>query len=254
LRGYHDALPNSIHVFQEGSSRFVERRIVALHDVERHLFLAASNYLRALGLLVSSAAPWAHVTLYYASFFAAKALVGMFGGWIDGSKRIVEVQASTPGAQVLVLRRNVKAPNGYQGSHRAFWDFFYDAVRCVQPWVDPQWSLALVPVNGDRAWQISARNEVNYDTRVAFDVVAKFPTALDRKNFRNSLTGPVATQLQVTEAMLLVAFKFARELHVESQVFSPFEGGKRGACIQALIVDAGLPELIAQSRINTLAS
>ncbi len=152
LKIFHDSLPSSAKAFAEGTPRFDERRLIALHDIERLLFLGASNYLRALDLLVASAAPWAHVTLYYSSFFAASSLVGMFGGWLDTPNRIVEVKTNTPGTQELVLRKNPVSPNTYRGSHRQFWDFFYVACAPLLPWTDSAHHLALTPVSSDITW------------------------------------------------------------------------------------------------------
>jgi hypothetical protein len=252
LKSYHNALTKSVRVFNEGTPRFDERRIAALHDVERQLFLGASNYLRALDLLISSAAPWAHVTLYYSAFFSANAILGMFGGWIDAPKRIVEVHTSTIGTQSLVLRKNVASPKPYTGSHRVFWDFFYDSRGQIAPWVKPALRPTLEPVMGDPIWQISRRNDVNYDAEIAHHAVSVFPPTLNSVNFRRSLSGPLATQLDVSEGLLLIAFDFAREFGLDSFALATLGVGKRKDCIKRLIVDAKLPKLVAQSKAAAL--
>ena len=49
------------------------------------------------------------------------------------------------------------------------WDFFYEGCNTIGPWTPAKLLSVTTPVNNDRAWQINARNEVNYDTSVAFD-------------------------------------------------------------------------------------
>jgi hypothetical protein len=254
LSTYHDALPTSTKVFKEGTADFEDRRIVALHDIERQMFLAASNYLRSLDLLVASSAPWAHVTLYYASFFGAQALVGMFGGWIDAPDRIVHVQVNAKGSQELVLKRKPKSPSVYHGSHRMFWDFFYEAVAPLANWTtNPAHLLALNPVSGARTWQIDERNDVNYDARTAYDAVKAFPSKLNAANFRKSLSGSIVTQLEVTEGMLLLASEYARDFKLDSHALAALNVGKRPDCIKRLVMQAKLPKLVTQSKMVTLA-
>src|SRR3989442_1380126 len=89
-----------VRTLKEGTVEFDAYRDCALRDVERNLFLAVSNYRRSLDLMMPGAASWAHVTLYYSSFFSARVLIGLFGGLI-GRDLVVEVQKSQPGTQEL---------------------------------------------------------------------------------------------------------------------------------------------------------
>jgi hypothetical protein len=92
----------------------------------------------------------------------------MVDGHLDGM-RVVDVERGTPGAQELRIHRRLSSPNGAAGSHRAFWDFFYDAAASIAAWAPTSLATALNPVNGDFAWQISERNDVNYDMFNAWD-------------------------------------------------------------------------------------
>src|SRR2546428_12425750 len=73
---------NGPHHFAEGQSPFDDYRDCSLRDAERRIFLAVSLYRRSLDLMHVSAAAWAHVTLYYSSFFAASAILQMFGCYV----------------------------------------------------------------------------------------------------------------------------------------------------------------------------
>src|SRR5262245_31846889 len=62
---------------KEGTVAFDTYRACALRDVERSLFQSVSLYRRSFDLMTASAAGWAHVTLYYGTFFSARALIGL---------------------------------------------------------------------------------------------------------------------------------------------------------------------------------
>src|SRR5712671_5035449 len=74
----------------EGSPDFEIHRVSLLNAVERWILFGVADYRRALDMSIPSNAPWAHVTLYYSSFFAANAILGMFGVW-SHLKRLVDV-------------------------------------------------------------------------------------------------------------------------------------------------------------------
>src|SRR5262245_56287838 len=71
---------HSVSHLKEGDPRFEVYRLSLLSSIERWLLYSVAHYRRALEMLVPASAPWAHVTLYYASFFSANAILGMFGG------------------------------------------------------------------------------------------------------------------------------------------------------------------------------
>src|SRR5205809_7246035 len=72
-------LPRQTRTLTEGTPIFDDYRACLLRDVDRFLFLSASHYCRFHDLLISSAAPWSFVTAYYGTWFAAQAILGMFG-------------------------------------------------------------------------------------------------------------------------------------------------------------------------------
>src|SRR5579864_6768929 len=109
----------------EGTPYFEIHRVSLLNAVERWILFGVADYRRALDMFIPSNAAWAHVTLYYSSFFGANAILGMFGAWVH-YERLVDVDLGTPTNQILRVSKPVHSPSGYKGSHRVFWDLFYE--------------------------------------------------------------------------------------------------------------------------------
>ncbi len=134
LPHFHSSLPNGITRLTEGTTRFEVHQANILNSVERWLAFSLAHYRRAFDMLVPISAPWAQVTLYYSSFYAANAVLGMFGGWIGHSKtgiRVVDVERGVAGSQELRIHRKFRSPSGATGAHRVFWDVFYDATASI---------------------------------------------------------------------------------------------------------------------------
>lgn len=223
LKDYHASFSSGITQLREGTPAFDEYRNCALRDVDRLLFLSASQYRRSLDLMLESSSGWAFVTLYYCSFFSASALLGMLGASIDAPSLVVEVERGNPGNQELVIHRGRRAlkklqlMSTSQGSHRTFWDVFYQAWRSQDTsWVDSLLHIALNPVSGDSGWQIRNRNAINYDSWKAFDLAREFQHTFKRSQFPKSLRGVLNTQYQVSEAMTLLAFSLAKEIGLQT--------------------------------------
>lgn len=226
---------------REGTPGFNSYRDCALREVERCLFLAISNYRRSLDLMMPGAASWAHVTLYYSSYFAARAILGMFGGWI-GKTMVVEVTASQPGSQALVV--NKRPQTTYRGSHERFWDLFYGAVTVFVPWIDPKLRFAITPVSGAVTWQTQIRNEVNYDSFVACQLATSFQVNFDRTKFPRSLPGSLHTQFSVSEGLLIIAAKFARDFRLVTDALNALmPAGPRRTKIERLVFRDRAPRL-----------
>lgn len=129
LAAFHDGLPRQKRLV-EPSEYFEAHRVSLLNAVERWILFGVADYRRALDMFIPSNAPWAHVTLYYSSFFAANAILGMFGVWTNG-RYLVDVEQGTPNSQALRITRKPQSPNRENGSHRKFWDFFYDGHNTI---------------------------------------------------------------------------------------------------------------------------
>jgi hypothetical protein len=233
----------------EGTAYFDVHRVSLLNAVERWILFGVADYRRALDMFIPSNAPWAHVTLYYSSFFAANAILGMFGAWVN-YERLVDVDQGTVNSQVLRISKRVQSPSGYTGSHRVFWDLFYEGYNAISPWVPFELQSKTAPVNNDRIWQITARNEVNYDMFSAFEGALFLESSFNPKKLR-TLHGPLAQQLEVTEGMLKLALHFARDFAVSSFAYEGLGTGARPKILRALVTKVP-PGLTTQSVLHHL--
>src|SRR3954447_12803951 len=167
LAHFHSSVAASVTTLKEGTLPFNAHRANVLRSVERWLVYSLVHYRRAFDMLVPVSVPWVQVTLYYSSFYAANAVLGMFGGWLGqlmtGRRLVIDVENGATLSQELRIHRKYKSPNGATGSHRVFWDAFYAATAKISAWAPSKLALALEPVNNDFAWQIHERNNVNYD-------------------------------------------------------------------------------------------
>ena len=109
---------------------------------------------------------------------------------------------------------------------------------------------ATAPVNNDRVWQITARNEVNYDMFNAFDGAMLLENTFNPKRLR-SLTGPLSQQLEVTEGMLKLALYFADLFGVSSFGYEGLATGARAKMLRALVTKVP-PGLVTQSVLQDL--
>ena len=249
LRTYHGSIPRSVTVVREGHIHFQVHQVNVLASVDQWLLFATTHYRRAMDMLVPASAPWAQVTLYYASFFAANAILGMFGGWIgqtiDGI-RVVDVEHGTAGAQDLRIHRRLSSPNGAAGSHRAFWDFFYDATASIAAWAPAALAGALNPVNGDFAWQIAERNDVNYDMFSAW-AASKLFHGTFRASRLKSLSGPLQLQFEASERLIKLALRFAIDVGLTTTALDGCGQVGTVAQVRKKLGAQRPPQLVAQS-------
>jgi hypothetical protein len=256
VKQFVENLASSVSRFTEGDANFEIYRLNLLHSSERWTLYALANYRRALDMMAPASAPWAHVTLYYSAFFSANAILGMFGGFVGADakrNRVVDVEVGTPGTQVLRINRKLDAPTGATGSHRAFWDFFYDAGPQLAPWADASVAGALAPVNGDYAWQIATRNYVNYDMFEAWSASTHMHATLQPARFPKTLTGDLGLQFEATEKLVRLAVYFANALGLGTA------GGLAGCGVigsriqvQRRLASAATPNLVHHSSWSAL--
>lgn len=217
--------PSSVTSIREGTSIYQEYLDCSLRDVERSLFFAVVHHRKSHDLLFSSSSPWAFVTLYYGSWYASRALLGLFGCEIFG-KHIVDVHQGTSGSQELQIRKIGnqidQEPTSYSGSHERYWDIFYSSVRSLIPMVTSRLAPALSPILGNPTWLIENRNNVNYDTRIGIALAEDFKRQFSPTNFPASLPGVLSTQFHVFESLLEIACDFARSFGLHTDALDGF--------------------------------
>lgn len=254
LAAFHAGLKGGT-LLQEGTLRFQVHQVNLLTSIDRWLLYSVGHYRRSIDMLVPVSAPWAQVTLYYSSFFAANAILGMFGGWIGNTpkgERVVDVEHPVEGAQQLKVHRGLGSPNSAGGSHRKFWDFFYDGVATLAAWAPAHLAQALSPVNGDFGWQIAERNNVNYDMFHAWSASSLIHSTFQPSRLR-TLSGPLKLQLDATERLILLALHFAKTVSVsttESLAGCGATGTKLQ--IQRKLASQAPPSLVTQSGFSRL--
>lgn len=105
-------------------------------------------------------------------------------------------------------------------------------------------------MNGDRAWQTTTRNDVNYDMHGAFTGAKFFGTNFNPKKLR-LLSGSLGQQLEVTECMLKLAIYFATYLKVHSFAYEELGTGAWAKVFKDLVTKS-TPRLVEQSAIREL--
>lgn len=229
------------HTISEGTPLFDEFRDNALREIERLLFLAASHYRRSFDLQITSASSWAHVTLYYGAFFSAQAILGIFGTWKLRDKYVLDVGNGTPGHQQFIVR---KFPHTFKGPHRRFWEYFYSSVVTLSPWIDPSLQLAITPIHARPTWQIDTRNDLNYDTYQAIQLISTFQASFRSSRLRSTLPGVLGTQFEVMEGLLQLAVKFAKENGIATDALASLQpAGNRSKRVRDLVFKVPRPNL-----------
>ncbi len=240
----------------EGTSLYEDYRACALRDAERSLFLAASHYRRCLDLMLESSCAWAQVTLYYGAWFAAQAILKMFGCAVLRN-HVIHVSRSMPGSQQLRVQRAGAGPNHYHfsltTSHARFWEAFYNMTPKIINFADASFSTALQPVSSSKTWLIDERNKVNYDTLQSIGVAASFQSTFLEGDFPNSLPGTLNTQYRIAEGLLAVGCSFATRFGLDTDaLISLSSPGSFAQKVTSLIDVSASPTLVSQTMQRTL--
>ena len=240
-------------IIQETNSDFISLRDCYLRDIERLLFFSMSQYRRCLDLMIASASPWALVTSYYGTFYAAKAILQMFG-CVVFYKEIIDVDKGNIGNQALERRlfgnsnRNISTT--FKGSHQRFWDVFYDAVIPLRNLISPKLSPALSPISFSRTWLSDNRNEINYDTCNSLNEVNIFISNFNSGSFPNCLSGSLSTQFRVMELMIEVAFYFSKFFNISTDALNTLQNNNPALSTKIIdfIYKEKTPRLIRKSK------
>jgi hypothetical protein len=245
---------DGISFLDENTSRFNEYRSCLLREVERDLFLSASQYRRFLDLMIPSASHWAFVTAYYGSFYAARAILGLLGCHVF-KKHVIDVAVGAPGRQRLAKRligSGINQEPGNGGSHRDFWAIYYRSVTPLNALIPPHLTMALNPVSGQSQWLIEKRNEVNYQAYSASDLINDFQTNFTSINFPRALPGILNTQYAVMEAMIELAYIYATQFGISTDSLSFFGAESLKRKVKEQVYRPKTPSLIDKTRKNDI--
>jgi hypothetical protein len=250
MRDFFNASLSKKKSFKEGEQVFTEYRDYLLRESDRCFFLGISCFRRALDQFSSASVFWAHVSLYYSGWFAAHSVLGMFGCWVQGDKKVVQVKSDSPGVQEFAVTRDY--PKQYPGgTHQFFWDAYYNAMKAVVLWTDPSLHLAVKPISSNHIWAIEKRNLINYQTIQAFKLMDDFSAGFDPDKFPASLQGDVATQFQLARSLLLFCADRASEFALKTDVYS--RTGTRERAIKELIFKTTPSKLSHHSEESNLS-
>ena len=236
----------------EGTELFSRYRSCALRDVERSLFLSASHYRRALDLMIPSSSHWAHVTLYYGAWFAARALLGLFGCAVF-KDHVIDVMRSSPKSQELRIQRIGKGQSHYyiqqNGSHQRFWEIFYRTVPSIKPFVDVEFRPTLAPVSSNNVWLIEQRNSVNYDTVESVSSASSLGMNFSGHNFPGCLQGALSTQYRVCEGILAASCSFATDFNLATDALNVLSASSSfRQRVQSLVYEPAVPDLVGKTK------
>jgi hypothetical protein len=246
-------------ILSQNTPSFTRYRACLLRDAERNLFLCASQYRRFLDLTIPSSSHWAFVTLYYSSWYAAQALLSMLGGGVfserfRGRTRgfVVDVSNGAPNRQEL-RKRLVGNGQGEEpvqafGSHRQFWEIFYNSMRPFIALVPAHLTVGITPVNGNPLWQITNRNEVNYKALEALSLIENFDSQFAASTFPTSLPGIINTQFGVVEALTELAFNFAGQIGLRTDALNYFGNFSVTQHVRQLIYKPKASGLVKRTR------
>ncbi len=229
INDYYQRSLTTSQNLQEGTNKFDEFRCYLMREVERNLFLSAASFNISHRLMSSGFSSWNYITLYYGAFFSARALLGMFGVYLKTPSIAIDVSTGNVGNQSLRIRRNRQLRNisTATGSHQMFWDFFYQAISPLHTYItDAKLRFALYPISSDPYWQICNRNDINYDTIKALNIIHNFETNFEKSQFPSSLPGALNTQFLITEALTLIAFQYAKKFNIKTDALSFLSGRK----------------------------
>jgi len=219
-------------------------RVHSQREVERLLILAASHYRRAHDLLSPISSPWAHVTLYYGSFFAASALLGALGAWkLKGDVRLEPVQTSAPNQRFAVQR----VRSTFSGSHEKFWEFYFSHAKGLVASATGFERFGLTAVSSDVKWLSSRRNDFNYDSYRACELAMLHKSNFVAASFPTSLPGPLNTQYRFFVSVLTVANRVANSVGIDTDAVCGLSvAPTRSKRIAEVVVSTRPPRLAAK--------
>lgn len=215
FRDWSNSLP--MGSLSTGSSVFEELRAQSFREVERLLLLSASHYRRAHDCLSPISSPWAFVTLYYGSFFAATALMGALGAWKLRGNVVLQVMHTSPPVQRFAVH---KVTSTYNGSHEKFWEFYFNNSASLIASASGAERFSLSAISADVTWLTARRNDFNYDSFAACELAELHKKNFSVAGFPASLPGALNTQFRFLESLLTIANRVAKSVGIDSDAVS----------------------------------
>lgn len=212
-----------------------------LREIDRLLFFSAVQYRRALDLFTTTSAAWAHVSLYYSCYFAARSLLGMLGSaYLKKKKALIFLSNQQGGFDAEIAQ----FPLTTNGPHREFWEYYYLQIPPISAWLGPKDGFATQPVNNDTSWLIERRNDVNYLPHDYFSTLVSFQTTFRKTRVVATLPGALNTQFQVATTMLRVAGTMARRLKLKTDALDQLKpAGGRSIKVEYHLIHRPLPNM-----------
>jgi len=248
----YNSVLNRKKTFKEGDGIYEQYRDALLREADRSFFMAITCFRRALDMFTAASVFWAHVSLYYSSWYAAGCALGMFGCHVLGRRGkfriVIEAKTHAPGQQEFLVEKYYSTM--YSGGHQMFWDAYYRAMKNAIHWTEARLQLAVTPISNNNIWPIDRRNSVNYHSLEAFKLMRDYTTNFDEKRFPDSLQGDIVTQFNLSRALLLFCATRAKEFGLNTDTYADFSS--RASAIRRLIYRTVPPKLSKYSEESSL--
>lgn len=189
-----------------------------MKEAESSFFLGLNNFVRGLEILGTGLGNWAHVTFYYSSFYSAKSILALYGGW---AKNNWVTQVDSPVKTNLTLKTIKWKPNGNKlSSHKAFWSYYFDSMKNISNNIPSKYQPALNPINNDVFWMTKTRNILNYQINDALKINSNVLSDLDINNFPYSLPQEISRQYNQAKNILLLSNYLLNTFNINTDVFN----------------------------------
>lgn len=193
-----------------------------MKEAESSFFLGLNNFVRGLEILGTGLGNWAHITFYYSSFYSAKSILALYGGWAKGNFGDYWVtQVDSPVKTNLTLKTIKWKHNGAKiTSHRAFWSYYFDSMKIIINNIPPKYHPALSPINRDVFWMTKTRNKLNYQINDALKINFDVLSDLDANNFPYSLPQEISIQYNQAKNFILLSDYLLDAFNINTDVFN----------------------------------
>jgi hypothetical protein len=235
---------NNKRIFSETDGTLEPIVYLLTKQSENCFYLSLSNFVRGLEILGTGLGNWAHVTFYYSSFYSAKSILALHGGWAkDYKNKYWATQVDSPTQTDLKLKVTEWKHNGQKiNSHRAFWSYFYESMKNITNYVPSQYSPALSPINNDVFWMTTTRNKLNYQISSAVNINSQVLSNLDASAFPYCLPRDLATQYNQARNLVTLANHLLHDFNINSDAFS---------CINSMMNRGEIIEQYLYGRVDT---